>query len=245
MIIYGGDHSMSISGLDTWEEFGLAPMAKPTFAPPKMKTKLVSIEGTSSRLDLSTVLTGYPTYENSEGTWSFLWNPEKGDWAEYYSKIMNYIHGRNHTIILNDDPEYYREGLLTVNTYDSKDHTVEIEIDYSVAPYKRKLQTVSELYPSVFTNITVKDGSTYLDIVPDFISYLDEEPVCPTITVNDNANIELEYYNRNFNQSVHRVLTVGTKQYPDIVFGTHGNNHVVLKAKGTGTMSIDFRQGRL
>lgn len=244
-MIYFGEHSISFDGKNTWTDWNLAPTSKPTFAPPKFKTKLVTIEGASSVLDLSTSLTGYPTYENSEGSWTFLWDAEKGgDWAEAYSRIMSYLHGRRHKAILEDDPGYFREGLFTINKYESKEHTVEVEISYSVSPYKRELTTIAEQHPDVFTSIPVS-SSSFVDIIPNLVDYLDEEPVCPTFTVDEASDITLKYYNKNLNQSIERYIPVGTNVNPLFVFGTYGDNVVKLQAKGTGFISINFRNGRL
>lgn len=244
-MIYFGEHSITFDGKNTWADWHIAPMSKPTFAPPKFKTKLVSIEGSSSVLDLSTYLTGYPTYENSEGSWTFLWDMEKGgDWAEAYSRIASYLHGRTRRAILSDDPGYFREGTFSINKYESKEHTVEIEIGYSVSPYKRELQTVAEQHPDVFNDIMVS-SSAFVDIIPNFIDYLGEEPVCPTFRADDASDITLQYYNKNLNQSVERLVPPGTFVNPLFIFGTYGNNIVNLKAKGTGKLSIDFRNGRL
>lgn len=244
-MIYYGDHSITFDDMHTWNDWKLAPTSKPTFAPPKFKTKLVTIDGASGVLDLSTSLTGYPTYENSEGTWEFLWDAERGgDWAEAYTRIMSYLHGRTRRAILDDDPNYFREGRFTIGKYEAGEHDVKFEIAYSVSPYKRELLTQAEKFPDIFNNIQV-NSSEFVEIIPNFIDYLDEEPVCPTFTSDENSDITLQYYNKNLNQSVERFIPAGTYTHPLFVFGTYGNNFVTLKAKGTGKFSMNFRNGRL
>lgn len=250
-MIYYGDHSITIDGKSTWTDFHLAPKSRPEFAPPKMKTKLVSVEGASSRLDLSTTLTGYPIFENSEGSWEFICDPDYTNWADIYMRVMSWVHGRTRKVILEDDPDYFRECLLTVNSHKSEDHYTSFTINYSAKPYKREHQTIAQLYPEPFAG-TVCEAANWKQVVPNIMSYFGEEPVTPILTASANSEIYVRYYNKNLNQLVGfdtdsgiRVYA-GTHEHPEIVFGNYGDdNEVIFQCKGVGTLWIDFRRGWL
>lgn len=57
---------------NTWSDWQLIPTSRPVAAPPEMNTHYVEIPGRNGVIDLSTFLTGEPTYKNRTGTWEFI-----------------------------------------------------------------------------------------------------------------------------------------------------------------------------
>ena len=57
---------------NTWTDWMLIPTSRPVANPPEMKTHYVDIPGRNGTIDLSTFLTGEPSYENRVGTWEFI-----------------------------------------------------------------------------------------------------------------------------------------------------------------------------
>lgn len=55
----------------TWSDFGLVPTSCPYVVPPERKKYTVDIPGTNGIFDVSELFTGYPLFNNREGSWSF------------------------------------------------------------------------------------------------------------------------------------------------------------------------------
>lgn len=137
------DHHMDVN---TWESWHLIPESRPTLPLPKQKKKVIDgIPNTNGNIDLSLKDTGYPTYENREGTFNFIYNPiysysygDYRDWTVIYSEISNFLHGRQLRMVLEDDPEYYWDGSFTVEGWTSNTDGSGsiITIGYSVQPHK-------------------------------------------------------------------------------------------------------------
>lgn len=134
--IYEGEHSLTISGKNTWTDWHMAPQSRPFVAEPPIKEEYVDVPGADGSLDYTEVLTGSPRYGMRTGTWTFIiengWTP----WYEMQSKLLNFLHGKKHQIILDDDPDYYYTGRLTLQTkFDAKDYN-QVQIKYNLEPYK-------------------------------------------------------------------------------------------------------------
>lgn len=132
-------HSVTIGDKNTWDDWHLIPTTRPLFNPPSVKTNLVSIPGGDGSLDLTTALTGRPTFENRKGSWTFAVQNGFKDWTALYSEIMVYLHGQKFRAILEDDPGYFYEGRFSVNAWKSNKDYSEITIDYEVGPYKKEI----------------------------------------------------------------------------------------------------------
>ena len=135
-------HSITFnSEKNTWDDWHLIPSSRPLVAPPSVVTKFVEIPGLDGSVDLTTAVTGYPTYSRRVGSWQFIVANGYGDWAVRYSEIMDYLHGRECTVILEDDPGYFYEGRMTVATWESGKNFSMVEITYELMPYKREFTT--------------------------------------------------------------------------------------------------------
>lgn len=128
-------HSLIISGANTYERWNMVPSSRPLVNLPSVKTNMVEIPGTDISLDYTELLLGRPAYGRRTGSWEFLLRPES-QWATVYSDLANYIHGKTHTIILEDDPGYYYRGRLSVNQWQSQEKRSRVTIDYDLDPYK-------------------------------------------------------------------------------------------------------------
>lgn len=133
-------YSPTIGGIDLYERWGLIPLARPWFSPPPVKTEIVEIPGASGVVDLSEALTGGPTYGNRTGEWNFIVDRTKNrmPWNKTYSEILNSFHGQSLKISLEDEPDWYYEGRVTITNYTSyTDGSGQgYTISYDVGPYK-------------------------------------------------------------------------------------------------------------
>lgn len=136
-------HSITFGNKNTWDDWHLVPSARPVFAVPAQKVKTIDIPGANGIIDLSTILTGEPLFNNREGSFEFIvmLDPSYGEWKDRYSEILNYIHGRSMQAILDDDPEWFYTGRFYVETWNSPPDGSgsTISIGYSVDPYKYKI----------------------------------------------------------------------------------------------------------
>lgn len=132
-------HSITIGDKNTWDDWHLIPASRPLFNPPSVKTNYVDIPGGDGMLDLTTALTGHPTYSNRTGSWTFYVQNGFKDWTALYSEIMVYLHGQHLKAVLEDDPAYYYEGRFSVNQWKSDPQWSQIVIDYNVGPYKKEI----------------------------------------------------------------------------------------------------------
>ena len=113
-------------------------MSRPVINPPTKKTVFVDIPGANGRLDLSEVVSGGPVYNNRTGSIEFMVQNGFKPWSEMFSTVMNALHGKYMTVVLDDDPEWSYRGLITVSKWNTGDHYSTITIDYDLEPYKYK-----------------------------------------------------------------------------------------------------------
>lgn len=139
-------HSITIGDKNTWDDWHLVPTSRPKFNMPSIKSNYVDIPGSDGVLDLTTALTGRPTYGNRQGSFEFLVMNDYGNWYDRYSTIANYLHGRTFQAVLNDDPMFYYEGRFSVNEWKSEKDWSRIVIDYNVGPYKLTTLAAGELW---------------------------------------------------------------------------------------------------
>lgn len=133
-------HSITIGDKNTWDDWHLVPTSRPLVSPPGLKTHFVDLPGGDGVLDLTEALTGKPVYGNRTGTWEFIVMNDYASWELLYSDIMDYLHGKAHTAILDDDPGYYYEGRFSVEEWTSGKDWSTIKIQYSVYPYKMSVE---------------------------------------------------------------------------------------------------------
>lgn len=211
----GQSHS-AISGMNTWEDWGLIPTSRPLVNPPAPNRKTIEIPGRNGTLDMSSLLTGYMTYKNRTGSWEFVVDnknitlyPVKQqtipkDWQTVYSNVMAYLHGKKMKCVLEDDRAFYYEGMLSVNSWKSDRKYSSIVLDYDLDPYKRSILTTHDPWlwdpfnfeTGVIMNIgdqIVEADSTKVINLPSF-----DEPVLPEVFCSNN-NVTLLYGSHTIN----------------------------------------------
>lgn len=114
-------HSVNFGDKNTWDDWRLIPLERPSIAPPDPIIKDEEIPALNGKLDRTEELTGTVQYGKASGTLSFLiMNPEipggvnSRYWVDIRNDILNYLHGRRMRMILDDQPNYYYEGRFSV-----------------------------------------------------------------------------------------------------------------------------------
>lgn len=251
-------HSITFGEKNTWDDWRLIPSSRPLFNPPAQKVKTLDIPGGNGVLDLSTALSGYPVYQNRTGSFEFIVMNDFKPWHMAYSDIMDYLHGQTMRAILEDDPEYFYEGRFTINAWRSEKDWSRIVIDYSVGPYKWDLLSSIDdwlwdpfnfqngvIRPALFKNVAVSTEMKVLNLKPVVFG---RAPVCPVFTVSTSQEwgVKIRFVNPKLDIDITTQLHDGTVQIPEFVFfGDLGATIYLWCDHGTGTVSIDFRQGRL
>lgn len=264
-------HSITFGEMNTWDDWHLVPESRPVFAPPTPKTTYVDVPGANGSLDMSEALTGYPVFQNRQGSFDFLVINESdglsdsgvsyGEWCERYTTIMEYLHGQKLRAILEDDPLYYYEGRFSVNQWASEPERSKITIDYNVHPYKRSVKSSLEskwlwdlldfndtshpLDDNKFSGISLSVSSwTSVTITKDERG---TEPISPTFILSDtnvvNNGVSVPSTVKIQFGNIEHEVAAGTNVLHDIVL--HGSADSVLRFKGPGKVSILFNEGRL
>lgn len=243
---------------NTWDDWHLIPTSRPVFNPPTVKTKYIDIPGADGIIDLTESLTGFPSYNNREGSIEFIVENGHKQWYNTYSEIMDYLHGQYVKAILEDDPSHYYEGRFAVNQWKSDSHWSLITFDYNLNPYKMSVSTSTEDWewnPFDFENGVIQTDC-FKDVAIDSDSYVSygyssngligRKPVCPTFTVSstDGNGMVIKLYNRELNILLDKVFPDGSTQDPEYILSNiSSNNILIVSFKGHGTVSVDFRSG--
>lgn len=249
--------------VNTYDDWKLAPTARPVFSPPAQKTHFVDIPSANGQIDLSEALTGYPLYENREDSLTFFVLNELNEvdrsterWYDLYSRIMKTIHGKEMRVYLSEDPGFFYVGRFEVDKWSSKKDNSEITIKYNLDPYKYHLTTSTDDWlwdPFDFVNgyIDVADFKNVVINSSDFVELnivdpdksFDTAPVVPTITAsNVQATMYMRFVNPQMRVDVTYPLKAGKNIFYDCVMV---KNQFHIYFKGRGTVSVDFRNGRL
>lgn len=249
-------HSITFGEKNTWDDWHLITPVRPFFTPPKPRTNFIEVPGSNESLDFSTALTGYPTYDNREGTFDFIVMNDYKSWVDSYGDIMEYLHGKRMRAYLEDDPDFFYEGRFEVSEWSSTHPWSSISISYEVDPFKWSFKTSTDgwlwdpfvfatdtTWVSPFDNFRI-DSDTWVQknfLKSDFGS----APVCPTFIAHssDKKGFDVKYKNLDMGITREEHLKDGSSYFPGFIF--YGYSNYELYFKGHGKISMDFRYGRL
>lgn len=247
--------SVTFGYKNTWDDWKILPVERPVFAPPKPKTTYIDVPGGNGALDLSESLAGYPVYENRTGSFKFRVMNDYVEWHERYTEIMEYLHGRSMNAILADEPAYFYKGRFTVDSWESGDTWSLITIGYTVDPYKWSIVSSVDpwlwdpfnfetgiIWEQSFSNITINSPNSWTSNTFDGILF-GKAPISPVFHVSNSDGLTARFVNAYLGIDETVYLVDGDNSVPDFVF--YGQSSYTLMLKGVGTLSIEFRIGRL
>ena len=250
-------HSITFGDKNTWDDWHLVSSSRPVFNPPSLKRKILDIPGADGSIDLSESLTGYPVYENREGSIEFIVMNGYKEWYQAYSDIMDYLHGQTMRAILEDDKEYFYEGRFTINEWKSSKDRSQIVIDYSLGPYKWLSRASLDDWEwdifNFYTGIIPANVFKNIPVTESYAAHIFEKglfgraPVCPSFivsTVSGNG-MYIRFINSELGIDITKLVQNGTTQIPEFLFLGDTVTVYFKCVSGTGTVSINFRQGRL
>lgn len=211
---------------NTYNDWYLVPSSRPVILPPEPKYNMIDIPGVNGVIDLTDVLTGDVAYNNRKGSIEFIvFNEKPTTWYELYSDIMDFVQGQRVKIKLEEEPEYYYEGRIRVNTWNSGKNFSTISFDYDLDPFK---------YASTATTRTITHNSSTTTTETFTV---DRMPVMPKFTLSGtNPSMTVTFKGTTY------TLAAGEQAIAGVVF-TEGTN--TLTVTGKGTLTVTYRGGRL
>lgn len=233
-VTFGSKHS--------YKDWGLILKSRPVISPPSPKTVYIDIPASDGIVDLTESLTGDVKFENRTITCEFNVIDHRKRWSNIYSEILDYLHGKNMKLMIDENPDYYYEGRFKVNEWKSDKRTSTIVIEGNVEPYKSELFGSLEDWEWDSFNFETGVIRDYRDIRVDsaltFVIDGSRKPIVPTfiVTSDDGSGIQVQFDGESYNltDGENRVLTIIIRE---------GQN--TLNFTGNGTVSIDYKGGRL
>lgn len=229
---------------NTYDDLKLVPSSRPVISAPALKEVYVDIPGANGSIDLSEVVSGCPVYQNREGDLEFVvLNGNYTGFASYdtwinrYTEILNFLHGREIEMSLEDDPDYYYRGRFSVDEWEStKDYSL-LKIKYNLEPFKWASKSSLETKPNL-KDITVNsfDPGLTLHLTEDDTGIA---PVIPTFVSNAAMTVICQ---NSIGENVTKQIQNGRTTDQEIRF-TGGDTKLTFK--GSGVVSLDFYEGRL
>jgi hypothetical protein len=230
-------HSIIVSGRDLYREWGLIPTSRPVINPPEVKTTYVDLPASDGGLDYTDIMLGRPPYGYRKGSWEFAVKSRRGGtgrWQETFSAVMNYLHGVQHTIVLEDDPDFYYTGRLNVNSWKSDKNHSTITIDYCLEPFRKSLKESDEedwLWDDLFTK-TIRygtfrvEGQKYRNLL-----YAGIRPTTPVF--NCSAEMTVDYNGSSYG------LVSGENVNSNLAL--HQGDNIML-FHGDGIVTVKYRE---
>ena len=202
----------------SYDDFSLILNSKEIEAP-SAKTETVEIPGADGVLDLSEYF-GEVRYNNRKLSFEFSTIVPQSQFLNLFSEIQNEIHGKKLKIILDDDPDFYYYGRVTLDKWKADKNIGKISIDCDCEPYKYKL------YETQIVN-TVEYSATlvYKNL---------RKSVVPTISLSADAQI-------TFENTIYS-MSAGTYTSSEILFKA-GNNLLIVT--GNTTITVKYQEGGL
>lgn len=233
---------IKIGEYHTWKDWNLY-LQKISIDYPVRKEYKVSVSGMDGSIDLSEILTaGEPRYQNR--TLSFNFEFVDGSYEEMLSKISqisNKINGKRLRIILDEDPQFYYEGVVQIKADKTNSMVSSFDIAVEADPYKYNVLSSTDAWTwdnfSFQTGITIvlKDIKITLEnrkvLVP---GNKDEACIIPMIHVTRLVNpMAILYGGKTY------ALKQGRNRFPQIKVG---RGETILEFTGEGTVNIEYRR---
>lgn len=212
---------ITFGSLHSYRDLGLLLVSKEIGSPP-IKENKIDIEGADGSLDL-TEFFGEAKYENVVHKFDFALSVPPQSYPSIFSQIKNALHGKKMRIILDDDPQFYYLGRLSVSGFTNDRGAGYLSIDADCDPYKYKISKtkVSQAVSGTQT-ITLTNG---------------RKRAVPLVTIQAEGSIRIVYGSSN-------IWDLGSGSYtlPELELSDGGNPVTVT---GTGTISFEWQEGDL
>lgn len=212
---------ITFGSLHSYRDLGLLLASKEIGSPP-IKENKIDIEGADGSLDLTDFF-GEAKFDNVQHKFDFALSVPPQSYPSIFSQIKNALHGKKMRIILDDDPQFYYLGRLSVSSFTNARGAGYLSIDADCDPYKYKLAKtkVSQAVSGTQT-ITLTNG---------------RKRAVPLVTIQTEASIRITFGSYN-------IWDLGSGSYtlPELEL-VEGSNSVTVT--GTGTISFEWQEANL
>ena len=121
----------------SYNDFGLILFSK-EIGSPEPKIIKIEVEGGDGVLDF-TEFSGETKFKNRSLTFHFSRKNVLSNFMTLFSEVHNALHGKKMRIILDDDPDFYYIGRITVNEFKADRNIGLITVECDCEPWKYKL----------------------------------------------------------------------------------------------------------
>lgn len=250
-------HSVTINGKNTWDDYHMVPVEGIYVPdPPEQKVTTIDLKAANGLIDVSTLLTGYPVFNNRQGDLQY-YILEPSDVAMYaevggsqnnldypsayeaYSMLLNDIHGQTGTMFFEDDPLWEYKGKFTVTSFVTNALRRTVIIHYEVAPYKTKRTATTK-------SISGTGSFSYLTLGPDELGTMPNNPIVtisglPSATTCQVQIVYPPYTNTA--KTITKTIGVNTSvRYADFLF--YKNAKLGFNGPSGSTATFTFNPGR-
>lgn len=233
------NYAATLNGKHTYTDYGLYVTNNDPVEPPEVKAEYIEIPGRNGQIDLTEALTGYTVYNNRQIVLELGGKKRSQDWPGFMSNFLNELHGQSVTVIFDNDPSYYYVGRATVESdYEKGNEIARFTLTINAEPYKYSNQSTTEPWlwdPFSFVDGVIRyynqiqiNGTTQIQVMGS------EMPVIPLFIAS--AAMQIQFGGKTYD------LTAGNNKIYDIVLMNQAHT---LTFTGTGTVSINYKTGRL
>lgn len=235
-LIFGVKQGDTSVVYNTWDDLHLISRSRPVINPPEPVTSYIEIPGSDTVIDYTETLSGLH-FKPRTGSWSFYVENGYGDWQQRYSELLKLFHGKKVRVVMEDDPTFFYDGRLTINSWNSEKDWSIVEIGYTLGVYKEptyagSTEELDWLWNDLFDNIIyygtfkVSDSKLRTIINPSAL------PLTAKIACS----------------SAMKVTYMATGEVVEIPATSSGSLNIpvgnsVMKFEGNGRVSIDYRIG--
>ena len=205
----------------TFDDFQLI-LATKTIGSPSPKTETIDIPGGDGVLDL-TEFFGEIKYNNRNLSFEFSSLVTPSEFMPLFSRVQNALHGKKMTIILDDDPDWYYIGRISVSEWKADRNIGKLTIDCDCDPYKYQIGT-TEVY-------------RYVSGTSSFTMPNSRKRVVPEVKVTSSSGLTVTFGSGNV-----WTLASGSYLLPELEL-VEGDNPITVT--GTGSITFTYTQGTL
>lgn len=235
-LIFGVKEGDTSAKYNTWDDFHLIPKTRPVINPPEPVTSYMEIPGSDIVLDYTETLSGLH-FKPRVGSWTFYVENGYGDWESRYSRLLTLLHGKKVRVVMEDNPNYFYDGRLTINSWNSEKDWSMVEIGYVLGVYKNPTYSGSTeeldwLWNDLFDNI-IYYGSFHVSD-SKMRTVINPSSTNVEAKVSCSSQIVVTYVDTGVTITI-PATTSGKLTIPP------GNNK--MKFEGNARVSLDYRMG--
>ena len=207
---------VSFGDFHSYRDFSLI-LSQKTIGTPSPKTETIDIPGGDGVLDL-TEFFGETKYNNRNLSFEFSSIVPQSEFMNQFSHIQYALHGQKMRIVLDDAPEWYYIGRISVSEWKAEKAVGKLTIDCDCEPYRAKLSetVVTAAVDGPETVILTNGGKS----------------VVPTIDITGEVQLT---FGVNF-----YTLAAGRYDLPGVRL-VNGENTILLDGAGTATFTYKER----